>query len=235
MTRSQQIPGLAKIHIDDLHPNPDNPRTRLDDIIELAASIKAQGIIQPLVVMAHPDKPDQYQVLAGHRRLAAAEEAGLEHVPCVVRKERTAAGSLELALVENGQRQDLDPLDEAHAIKQLMRISGMNQSEVARRMGRSNAHVSTRLSLLDLSPTKQRQVKTGELGVLRAAEAARKRRGTAGSKPGQWHFGPSHPLAIEAKDRCGREHNRRGVRLVGGVACGPCWELVIRDDERGTT
>lgn len=227
----KQVPGLIIVELNALYPNPDNPRVRMDDLDDLAASIATQGIIQPLVVMPHPDKPDAFQVLAGHRRLAAADIAGLDAVPCVLRKGRDTAASLELALVENGQRRDLDPIEEAHAIRALMKATGMNQTQVGKRMGRSNAHVSTRLSLLELTPSAQAQVRDGSLRIVQAISKATKKRGTNGSKTWTHHFAADHPLAAEARGLCQIAHRRAG-RLIGGQACAPCWEQAIREDER---
>lgn len=230
--RTKPLAGFEAIEVGAIHPNPNNPRKRLDDLEDLADSIKAQGILEPLIVMPHPTWPDErFQILAGHRRLAAAELAGLAQVPCIIRKGKTVAGGLEFALVENGQRADLDPIDEARAIKQLMQLLDISATEVARRIGRSGALVHKRLALLELTPTAQQQVKTGQLGVAAAHERVMKKRGSAGTRPEQHHFGAGHPLASEAREECRTAHNRRGVRLVGGQACGQCWELVIRRDE----
>lgn len=231
MSTHRQVPGLIIVELNSLYPNPDNPRAQLDDLDDLAASIAAQGIIQPLVVMPHPTKADAFTVLAGHRRLAAAELTGLDAVPCVLRKGRDTAASLEVALVENGQRKDLDPIEEARAIKTLMDTTGMSQIAVGRAMGRSSAHVSSRLSLLELTPSAQQQLKRGELSVSAGIAKATKRRGTNGSKPWNHYFSANHPLAAEARGICQLEHKRRG-RLIGGQACGPCWSEAIRQDER---
>lgn len=231
--RTTNLTGFVAIHIDDIHPNPGNPRDELRQLEDLADSIKAQGILEPLIVMEHPTRADQYQLLAGHRRLAAADLAGVDAVPCIVRSGKTPAQALEFALVENGQRADLDPIEEAHAIKQLKELAGINNSEVARRMGRSNGHVSARLSLLALAPTAQAQVKAGTLGVFEAYEKARAKTGKAGSKP--WmesYFGLNHPLAAEARHQCEVAHRRTNVKLIGKQACARCWEAAIRQDER---
>ena len=233
--RSKTLSGFASIHIDDVHPNPTNPRRQLRDLEDLADSIRAQGILEPLIAMPHPDKDGHYQLLAGHRRLAAAELAGLDHVPCIVRTGKTVAESLEFALVENGQRADLDPIDEAHAISQLMKAGNLTQVEVARRMGRSTVHVSNRLSLLTLTPSAQAQVKSGQMSVAAGYDKARARKGSAGSRPSmQSHFGMDHPLAANARHQCaiGHPDGSPVKKINGGQACGACWEIVIRRDER---
>lgn len=232
-TRTRKLEGFALIHVDDIHPNPDNPRSRLSDLDDLADSIRVQGILEPLIVMTHPDKPDQYQVLAGHRRLAAAELAGRTEVPCILHKGRTAAQALEFALVENGQRADLDPIDEARAIKALI-ATGLSQSQVAARIGRSPAHVGDRLALLTLSPSLQQQVKTGQLPAYKANQKIREKRGTAGTKPWlQNWFSAKHMLASSARYQCKNAHDGKRVTLLpGDQACAQCWESVIREHER---
>lgn len=232
-TRTKALTGFAAVHIDDIHPNPANPRDQLRGLEDLADSIKAQGILEPVIVMPHPARPGQYQLLAGHRRLAAADLAGLESVSAIIRGGKTPAEALEFALVENGQRQDLDPIEEAQAIKQLKEIGKLSSLEVARRMGRSSAHVYARLSLLELSPSAQAQVKSGAIGIYEAYEKAKVKRGTVGSRP--WmesYFGANHPLAAEARHYCEQAHQRTRVKLLGKQACGPCWSEAIRADER---
>lgn len=223
---------VYSIEINRIHPDPGNPRGALDDLEDLAASITRQGIIAPLVVMAHPVKPGRFQVLVGHRRLAAAGLAGLSDVPCVISRGKTPAESIELALVENGQRRDLDPLEEARALARLIDLTGITRQEAGRRIGRSGAHVTQRLQLLELSPAVQAELKAGRIPLSAAVDFARRRNGTAGSRPNLFWFGAAHPLAAEARGRCRQEHRLKGVRLVGGQACGACWEHAIRADAR---
>lgn len=234
MTRSKALQGFAAIDIGAIHPHPGNPRTTLTDLEDLADSIKAQGILEPLIVMEHPDGEGRYQLLAGHRRLAAAELAGKATVPCIIRTGKTPGEALEFALVENGQRKDLDPIDEARAIKQLMKVSHMTQREVAVRMGRAPSHIANRLALLTLTPSMQQQVKTKQITVDAANKKARVRKGSVGTKP--WmenHFGMNHPLASEARHQHNISHNGGGARKIdGNQACGACWEKVLRRDER---
>ena len=231
MAQTKPLAGFLSIPIDDVHPNPDNPRHSMADLDDLADSIRTQGILEPLIVMPHPVKEQQYQLLAGHRRLAAAELASRDSVPCIVRLGKTPAQSLEFALVENGQRCDLDPIDEARAIKALVR-TGLKPREVATRIGRSPAHVSKRLSLLELSPSMQQQVKSGQLKASKAVERVRAKRGDTKPWLRAW-FGPHHVLASSARFECKNAHEGQKVLLVSGdQACGQCWERVIREHER---
>lgn len=152
-------PGLLEVDTQDIVPNPRQPRSRMDpdSLLELADSIREHGLIQPLIVArveSEGDSPDQatsprYQLIAGERRWQAAQMAGLEQVPVVV-KEVTPQETLELALVENIQRADLNPLEEASAYRQLVDEFGLTQEKVAARVGRSRSSVANSLRLLGL-------------------------------------------------------------------------------------
>jgi ParB family chromosome partitioning protein len=142
-------PGVQQVPVDAIRPNPMQPRTGLDKaaLEELAASIQEHGLIQPLVVTT--PAPGEYQLIAGERRLEAARIAGLAHVPVLV-KEATPQQVLELALVENIQRADLNPLEEATAYRQLIDEFGLTQEAVAERVGKSRATVANAVRLLRL-------------------------------------------------------------------------------------
>ncbi len=142
--------GLQEVAVDAIVPNPHQPRMpfRDQDIVELAASIQEHGVIQPLVVTRGPD--GGYQLIAGERRWRAARLAGLERVPVVV-KDAAPQEMLELALVENVQRSDLNALEEALAYNQLVEEFSLSQSEVARRVGKSRVAVTNTLRLLQAS------------------------------------------------------------------------------------
>jgi ParB family chromosome partitioning protein len=147
--------GLVQVPVDQIQPNPLQPRRSLDeeDLAELAASIREHGLIQPLIVTrleAPSAAAIHYQLIAGERRWRAARQAGLEQVPVVV-KEATPHEMLELALVENVQRADLNPLEEAQAYDQLIREFGLTQERVAGRVGKSRAAVANTLRLLRAS------------------------------------------------------------------------------------
>ncbi len=150
--------GPIEVPIDQIVPNPHQPRHEFasDALLELADSIREHGIIQPLVVRQVPAEgragrqaPPSYQIIAGERRWRAAQRAGLEQVPVVV-KEASPEGMLELALVENIQRADLNPLEEASAYKELGDRFGLTQQQVAQRVGRSRSHVANTIRLLNL-------------------------------------------------------------------------------------
>lgn len=144
--------GVLELAISDIIPNPRQPRTHMDSesLAELAASIKEHGLIQPLIVTrARPTERAPYQLIAGERRWRAAQLAGLSVVPAMV-KEATPQQFLELALVENIQRADLAPLEEAEAYHALMDDFRLSQQEVADRVGKSRVAVANTLRLLRL-------------------------------------------------------------------------------------
>ncbi|MGD2044541.1 MAG: ParB/RepB/Spo0J family partition protein, partial [Acidimicrobiia bacterium] len=161
---SERPATYLEIPVDDIKPNPDQPRSRFDDesLEELAASIVEVGVLQPVVVSRDDD--GGLYLIAGERRWRAARRAGLSSIPAVVRG-ATGATTLVEALVENVQRQDLTPLEEAHAYKQLLENSGMNQEQVAERVGKSRPAISNTLRLLQLPGPVQSLIDSGALSA----------------------------------------------------------------------
>lgn len=158
-----------ELPIEAIEPNPEQPRKHFDPtrLQELADSIKTQGIIQPIVVTTIPDRgPDmpRHRILAGERRWRAAQLAGLHSVPVVVR-DTPEAERLELALVENLQRADLDPIEEARAYDALLELHGYTQAELATRVGKDRTTVTNALRLLKLPDKVQDMVVEGQLGM----------------------------------------------------------------------
>ncbi len=143
--------GVEHIAITDIHPNPRQPRTRFDrsELVELGASIQEHGIIQPLIVTESDTQTGQYVLVAGERRLQAAKIAGLAVVPAVIR-EATEQDMLALALIENVQRADLNPVETATAYKQLAEEFELSHDEIARQVGKSRVAVSNTLRILKL-------------------------------------------------------------------------------------
>jgi ParB family chromosome partitioning protein len=148
--------------IDQVRPSDRQPRTAFDDaaIAELSSSIRENGLIQPIIV--RQVAPGDYAIIAGERRWRAATRAGLREVPVVVR-DVTEAHAYQLALIENVQRQDLQPLEEAEAYHHLMEVSNLTQEEVARRVGKDRATVANALRLLRISDALKRRVVAGLL------------------------------------------------------------------------
>ena len=142
--------GIIYLRTDELSPNPVQPRRRFDGeaLAELSESIKTYGILNPLTVRLRGGK---YELVAGERRLRAAKLAGLQEVPCILLDVNMEDASL-IALVENLQRRDLDFIEEAAGINQLIRMFGMSQEEAARRIGKSQSAVANKLRLLKLPP-----------------------------------------------------------------------------------
>lgn len=166
--QSEATPGLRRVSIDAIVPNPRQPRSVFDPeaLQELANSIREMGLIQPLIVQQLPSDdptlPPRYQLITGERRWRAARLAGLQHVEVIV-KEATPQEMLELALVENIQRADLNPLEEAGAYQQLMDEFGLTQEQVADRVGRSRASVANTLRLLRLPEEIKRALTDGRI------------------------------------------------------------------------
>ena len=140
--------GIVQLPVDEIDPNPNQPRREFDEaaLAELSASIAEYGVISPLTVRLHFGR---YELVAGERRLRAARLAGLRKVPCIVLDVDMEESSL-LAMVENLQRQDLDFLEEARGMANLMRMYGLSQEDCARRLGRSQSAVANKLRLLKL-------------------------------------------------------------------------------------
>jgi len=152
-SRSPQHIGPASLLIDQIHPNPVQPRVvfQADRLEELAASIRANGIIQPLVVRSHEG---QYQLVAGERRWRAARLAGMTEVPVVI-QDVADPQMLELALIENIQREDLNPIETAQAYDRLRKELGLSQEQIGQRTGKDRSSIANTMRLLHLPPEVQ--------------------------------------------------------------------------------
>ena len=157
-----EVGDLCELRIDLIKPNPNQPRKRFDaeSLGGLASSIEASGIVQPLLVRPLPD--GSYELIAGERRWRAAQQAGLEKVPAIVR-ESERAERLQVALIENVVREDLNPIDEARACAALVDDLGLSKEELARRIGRSRPAVSNLIRLLELPDEALALLEHGEL------------------------------------------------------------------------
>ncbi len=156
--------SVQSLGIELLEPSPFQPRKRLlqEALDELAASIARQGVLQPLLVRPHPAKPGHYQIIAGERRWRAAQQAQLHEVPVLIRPLSDAA-AVVAALVENLQRADLNPLEEAMGYRRLMDEFGMTQEALAETIGKSRAHVGNSLRILSLPENVLALVRDGQL------------------------------------------------------------------------
>ncbi|HEV8642944.1 MAG TPA: ParB/RepB/Spo0J family partition protein [Methylomirabilota bacterium] len=159
---SSSTESLTEIPVDQIDANPRQPRRAFDpaSLDELAKSLKSAGMIQPVVVRRTPE--GRWQLIAGERRWRAARQAGLERIPAVVR-EATDAESLELALVENLLREDLNPMEEADAYQQIVTEFGWTQEELAQRVGRDRSTIANCLRLLRLPRPIQEDLRAGRL------------------------------------------------------------------------
>ena len=155
---------MVEIDLDLIEPNNFQPRTNFDEerLEQLAQSIRANGIIQPLLVRRIA--AERYQLVAGERRWRAAQRAGLHRVPCVV-KEIPEDKMLELALIENIQRQELNAIEEAHAYKRLIESLGLTQEMVAQRVGRDRTFITNYLRLLRLPEDIQQMVEAEQISM----------------------------------------------------------------------
>jgi len=199
-----------RVPIEHIKANPRNPRKNFADaeLDELAASVKERGIIQPVVVRAIAGTKDRYEIIAGERRWRAAQRAGLHDIPIVL-VEATDSEALELAIVENVQRTDLNPLEEASGYQRLASEYGHSHDAIAQMVGKSRSHVSNTVRLLKLPDSVKAYISAGEISAgaarmligaadpermareiverglnVRQVEALAKERGHSSGKPG---------------------------------------------------
>jgi ParB family chromosome partitioning protein len=162
----QAARGLMTAPIEKLHSNPDQPRRDFPEpeLEELASSIRQRGIIQPVVVRPDPGRPGEYQIVAGERRWRAAQRAQLHELPIVVR-ELDDRSVLELAIIENVQRADLNAIEEANGYSQLIERFSYTQEEMADVVGKSRSHVANTMRLLALPEPVQQMLRNGKLSA----------------------------------------------------------------------
>jgi len=203
-------PGLRDLPIEMVHRNPNQPRMDFSggDLDTLAASIREKGVLQPILVRPSPETPGEYQLVAGERRWRAAQQAGLRDIPALVRDLDDLA-TLEIGIIENVQRIDLNPYEEAMGFKALIDRFGRTQEQIAETIGKSRSHVANALRLLGLpefvvwalranqisagharaiaaAPDPEalaREVIDGGLSVRAAEDLARKAQAGSGAKP----------------------------------------------------
>jgi len=157
-------PGLRQIPLDLLDPSPFQPRVAFpqESLDELADSIRARGILQPILARSHPMQPERFYIVAGERRWRAAGLAGLHEVPAIVR-EMSDAEAATAALIENLQREDLNPMEEAEGYSRLLDEMRVTQEKLAETLGKSRSQVTNALRLLNLPPAVQAEVRKGTL------------------------------------------------------------------------
>ena len=153
---------IHKIKVIEIEPNRDQPRKNFDEeaLDELANSIKTYGVLQPIIVNK---KDDYYEIVAGERRWRAAKKAGLTEMPCIVKEDVTEQTNKEIALIENLQRVDLNPIDKAKGLKELIDDYGMTQKELADQIGISRSNIANSVRILNLDPRVIQLAQDGKL------------------------------------------------------------------------
>ena len=200
----RETEGLRHLALDLIRPNPRQPRREFErePLLALSESIKARGILQPLVV--RPIAGGTFELVAGERRLRAARLAGLDEVPAVIR-ETEEAEQLELALIENVAREDLNPVEEARACATLVDDLGVTKEELGRRIGRSRVAVSNLIRLLDLPDEVLDGISRGELSeghgraILTCREQGARRRLAREATAGGWSVRETERRARDAR------------------------------------
>jgi ParB family chromosome partitioning protein len=219
--------GVRELPIVEIAPNPHQPRSRFDDqaIRELAASIRSTGVLQPVLVRR--GDAGGYQLVAGERRLRAAELAGLVTIPAIIRAVADRE-MMELALIENIQREDLNPIDEAKAYQTLVERLGLTHDQVSERVGKQRASVTNSLRLLTLPAEVQDMVSRGTLsaGHARAVLALE----TAGDRLAAARYIVAKGFSVRRTEafvrrRLRRQHTRPRVARANGLAE---WEVRLQ-------
>ncbi|PYQ30771.1 MAG: chromosome partitioning protein ParB [Acidobacteria bacterium] len=167
-TRAAEAPlasGLAEILVEQITPNPYQPRKTFNEasIEELARSVREHGIVQPLVVTRIGDH--KYRLIAGERRFRAAQRAGLGKVPVVIKESTTDSDVLQIALIENIQREDLNPIEEANAYHQLHEEFGLTQEEISKQVGKERSTIANFLRLMKLPEGVKKLLASGQLSM----------------------------------------------------------------------
>lgn len=165
-TPTQEVENRTTLPIEQITANPDQPRRKFEPeaLAELSESLKSRGILQPLIVRPHPQDKGLYQIVAGERRWRAAQMAQLHDLPVIIR-EFTDTEVLEVALIENIQRADLNSIEEAQSYRQLMNRFGHTQEKLAEALNKSRSHIANSMRLLGLPDSVQEFVKTGQLSA----------------------------------------------------------------------
>ena len=237
------------LHRDAIHPDPANIRQHFEGIAELASTIRQHGLQAPLLVRPYPGKMGHYLIIAGERRYRACLLARVEQIDCVIRRQPTPRlTTVQLMLIENDSRSAIQPMERARAYDEL-RAGGMSVSLIAQSLGKSEQTIRTYLDLMELDEATQGRIERKEIRWQDAQAAVRemRRRRSQYTSPAKTaaqakkiSFDPdtltkAHPLAEQARTRCRLNEHHLTRRMVGGkhaIACGECWEMSIRADER---
>lgn len=219
--------AVRRVALSLLHADPGNIRAELHGIDTLAASIRSQGLLQPLLVA---NQSGRFVVVDGHRRLAALRAVGRGDALCVITPAVDRCTALA-RMISAAHSQALEPVEQARAFKE-MREQGMSTADIGKATGVGPGTVRDRLALLELPDPVQQMVTSKELPVREAAAMARSLRSTGAAQTSNRRTGwlnAAHPLAAAVR-AC--PHIAAERSAVGGVGCGQCWEDAIRADER---
>jgi ParB/RepB/Spo0J family partition protein len=234
----QMLDGSAQyllLPVNQIFADPDQPRKTFRNVGELATNMKKRGLLQPITVRKAGGK---YLIMYGERRWRAAQTLHWEHIGAIVKYGVKDTQLLVDQLTENSQREDLDPIEEARAVRAYMRQERIaTQLEAAIALGHSLSWVSNRLALLELDGADQEAVAARQVPLLTAVKKAREKAGTTRTSKKRLrepHFGSSHDLAGIARSRCRAQTHVDGAEehphILNSGACGACWEAVIRQD-----
>jgi ParB family chromosome partitioning protein len=208
------VEEFRQVAVELIFPNPRQPRRNFDDdaLAALASSLESRGVLQPVLVRPSPDGDGRFELIAGERRWRAAQLAGLETIPAIVRA-RDDAESLELALIENMAREDLNPVEEARACAALVEELGLSREEVGLRIGRSRVAVSNLVRLLDLPDEALELLERGQLSeghgraLLTANDHAARRRLARSAADEGWSVRTLEQRARDANEGDGSEED----------------------------
>lgn len=212
---------IHKIKVMEIEPNRDQPRRFFDEeaLDELAGSIKTYGVLQPIIVNK---KDDYYEIVAGERRWRAAKKAGLTEMPCIIKDDITDRSNKEIALIENLQRVDLNPIDKAKGLKELIDDYGMTQKELADSIGISRSNIANSVRILNMDP---RVIKLAEEGKLTEGHC----RNLVVIEDSEKQYKAA--LDIIARGESVRDIERRIKNTKGGEKKDPRLDAIYRDIE----
>ena len=160
---------VRKIPLEQIGANPDQPRKTFSDaeLAELASSIRERGVIQPILLRSVTNRPYMYEIIAGERRFRASKLAGLSEIPAII-KTVTDANAMEIALIENVQRENLNPMEDAKAYQNIMQTCGYELADVVRLIGKSESYIRNSIRLIDLPESVQKMLQDGEISASHA-------------------------------------------------------------------
>jgi ParB family chromosome partitioning protein len=236
------------IQVENLYPNPDNPRTDLGDLAALERSIRTRGLDQPITVRPKAGEPNKFWIEDGERRYRAMMEWNTE-IPAIVKPlrpgERPTVRNLLAAIVTGTTQKPLDPIERAKAYTRLYEEADMTQRQIADQVGLTDATINSYMLLMELSPSLQNSVQTGKITVREGAAMVKRARANIRRAKGQkpmmpvWDppwFTRKHPLSGYAVQRCAvQDHSlrrRRGKERNWPGACEQCWQAVIEEHAR---